>query len=325
VSGLKDNPRVAAFLARDSEPTASEQAQDDGRVAGRLPSPDNPWAVAAQFVLGRWTREYDLTLRHFHGEWWRWKGPRWRRVDEKEVRDAASEFTADAHYMKPKGTPKQGEQRQFEATDWKPNRRKIADLLEALAARAGTDEELDQPCWLDGRTDDHRVIVSCANGLLALPERRLTEHTPRFFNVADVPFDYDPDVPTPERWLRFLDELWPQDEESIALPQEWFGYVISGRTNLHAILLLVGPGRAGKGTIAWTLSRLLGRTSPGKTLEQLGDRFGLQDLIGEPLAVFPDVRIASRADARAVVARLLSISGEDPLSIDRKNRSWTRT
>jgi putative DNA primase/helicase len=50
----------------------------------------------------------------------------------------------------------------------------------------------------------------------------------------------------------------------------------------------------------------------------------LQPLIGKPLAMVSDARLSGKADGQVVVERLLSISGEDALTIDRKYReSWT--
>ena len=100
--------------------------------------------------------------------------------------------------------------------------------------------------------------------------------------------------------------------------------MISGRTDLHKILLMVGPTRRGKGVIARTLAALLGRQNvAGPTLNSLGGNFGLAPLIGKPLAVISDARFAGR-DASIVVERLLSISGEDILTVDRKYRDqWT--
>ncbi len=40
---------------------------------------------------------------------------------------------------------------------------------------------------------------------------------------------------------------------------EWFGYVISGRLDLHKILFMVGPTRGGKGVIARILTALIGK------------------------------------------------------------------
>ena len=90
-------------------------------------------------------------------------------------------------------------------------------------------------------------------------------------------------------------------------------YVISGRLDLHKILLLIGPTRAGKGVIARVLKALVGRGNyAGPTLASLGTNFGLSPLIGKPLAIISDARLGG-ANVHQVVERLLSVSGEDML------------
>ena len=82
---------------------------------------------------------------------------------------------------------------------------------------------------------------------------------------AAVPFDYDGDALDPERWDAFLAELWGEDVEQVRALQEWFGYVISGRTDEQKIMLLCGPTRGGKGAIARVLTALVGtRTRAGR-------------------------------------------------------------
>jgi putative DNA primase/helicase len=85
------------------------------------------------------------------------------------------------------------------------------------------------------------------------------------------------------------------------------------------------PRRSGKGTIARVLTALLGRDSVvSPTLASLQTPFGLAPLIGKPLAIISDARLGSRSDQAAITERLLSISGEDGLTIDRKFMpSWT--
>lgn len=166
-------------------------------------------------------------------------------------------------------------------------------------------------------------VVACANGLLHVTTRELYDHDPRYFTRVAVPFAYEPDGSDPERWLTFLDELWRDDAEAVAAMQEWFGYVISGRIDPHKILLLVGPIRSGKGTIARVLTALVGRPNvAGPTLASLGTNFGMSPLLAKTLAVVSDARLGAGSDT--VVERLLSISGEDAITVDRKYREpWT--
>jgi putative DNA primase/helicase len=83
--------------------------------------------------------------------------------------------------------------------------------------------------------------------------------------------------------------------------------------------------RSGKGTIAKILRQLLGAGNvAGPTLGSLATHFGLQSLIGRPLAIIADARLSGRTDQAIVVERLLSISGEDVQTVDRKHREpWT--
>ena len=115
------------------------------------------------------------------------------------------------------------------------------------------------------------------------------------------------------------------DAESIALAQEMAGYAVSGDTSLQKILLLVGPTRAGKGVFANVVSALVGRHNVGApTLAGMTTNFGLQDLIGKTLAVVSDARLGAKSNVAALAERLLSISGEDALTVDRKYRPpWT--
>ena len=103
------------------------------------------------------------------------------------------------------------------------------------------------------------------------------------------------------------------------------GYVLGGDTRLQKVFLLVGPKRGGKGTIARVLTGLLAQHHvAAPTLAGLSTNFGLAPLIGKPLALISDARLSTKADTKIVVERLLSISGEDSLTIHRKFRDpWT--
>ena len=103
------------------------------------------------------------------------------------------------------------------------------------------------------------------------------------------------------------------------------GYLLGGDTRLQKIFLFVGPKRAGKGTIGRVLTGLLGSHNvAAPTLASLSTNFGLAPMIGRPLALVSDARLSTKADSKIVVERLLSVSGEDSLTIDRKYKDpWT--
>jgi putative DNA primase/helicase len=282
----------------------------DADANTELPAPTAPMAVARQMVAERYSTAGELLLRHWRGGWWQWRRTHWEEREERSVRADAYAFTEHASYLTDTGSK-----------DWDPNRNKIQNLLEALAAITHLPENVNQPSWLD---TDGPLVVAVANGLLNLTDRVLLPHSPRYFNQTAVPFDYDPSA-SADRWGAFLEELWPEDRDSIEALAEFFGYVISGRLDLHKIMLIVGPTRGGKGTIARLLGKMIGpRNVAGPTLSSLSYDFGMAPLIGKPLAVISDARLDAKANTSVVVERLLSISGEDTLTVNRKYRDqWT--
>ncbi|MBP2581846.1 putative DNA primase/helicase [Streptomyces sp. PvR006] len=285
-----------------------------------LPSPSNPMAVARNLVPAWHTEDGQLRLRRWRGSWMRWNGTCWREYDEQQMRAGLYKRLEHATFCA--GLDKNGLP---EVRVWAPTKTKISNLLDALSAITFLPTDTDAPAWIDGESGKHdsSPIVACRNGLLRIRDRKLLPHSPSFFNLVSVPYDYDPDATAPA-WEAFLNGIWPDDPESIAAVQEWFGYVLSGRTDQQKILLMKGPTRSGKGTIARILKELVGKENlAGPTLAGLGTNFGLSTLVGKPLAVISDARLSGK-DNGQVVERLLTISGEDTIDIDRKFRDpWT--
>jgi putative DNA primase/helicase len=279
------------------------------------PAPSDPMAVARRLLTDH-SHAGLTTLRHWRAGWMDWQQTHWIEIEERTIRAEAYGCLEMAQYLT-----------RFGASPWLPNRRKIGDVIDAMQGIIHLPEFVDPPCWLDPGTatpDSDSSVVACCNGLLDISTRELRPLTPAFFNRVAVPFDYEPQALAPTRWLEFLDQLWPNDPDPIKALQEFFGYVLSGRTDLHKIMLMVGPARSGKGTIARVLAAMIGKGNvAGPTLASLGTNFGLAPLLGKPLAVVSDARL-SGANVHQVVERLLSVSGEDMITVDRKYRDqWT--
>ena len=207
------------------------------------------------------------------------------------------------------------------------------NILDQLKAQRHLDAKVQPPTWLN---EDYpwlpSSIVATPTSLLYLPELvRGGEHailaaTPAFFTTSALDYEPELDIPVPQAWLGFLGQLWPNDPQSIATLQDWFGYALTPDTSLQKILMMVGPPRSGKGTIARVLTRLIGEHNiASPPLASFAAQFGLAPLLGKLLAIVPDARLSGRTDQAAIVERLLSISGEDTLTIDRKNLAHVTT
>jgi putative DNA primase/helicase len=320
---------VIADMRRDAakrEPDPETPAEVASRLIGSgesddaWPSPHDPMAVARRYMQG-YTLDGMPLLRRWRGTWMRWETTRWAEADDASVRSEL--YTALEHAIWV-GEGKDGEPVE---SSWRPNKNKIANVLDALGAITHLPDTVNPPAWLarGGTRSAYcrtNPIVACANGLLDVGTRQLQDHDPAFFNVVSVPFPYEAGAVAPA-WTEFLGQLWPDDQDAVDALQEWIGYLLSGRTDMHKILLVIGPTRAGKGTIGRITKMLLGEDNvAGPTLSSLSTNFGLAPLIGKPLATIADARLPGAS--HVVVERLLSISGEDTLTIDRKFREpWT--
>jgi putative DNA primase/helicase len=279
-----------------------------------LPSPGRPYEVAVIFLTQKYCAPtMERTLHWWRDTWFTWRGSYWQELTRSSLRAQLYHFTALATYEDAQGNMKM----------WAPTEKKISDLAGALASLCELSNKIDTPCWLDGRTTG--AVVAVANGLLDAATRQLTPHTPQFFNLHAVPFAYDAAAGEPEHWFAFLDSVWPSPDPAAVHPaqdllQEWFGYVLSGRTDFQKMLLMQGPTRGGRGTIGRVLTGLLGKENVvGLRLDDLGENFGMAHLIGKPLAVIGDERFSGRKMSE-VVSALLMITGEDAIPVNRKHR-----
>jgi putative DNA primase/helicase len=209
---------------------------------------------------------------------------------------------------------------------------RVIDALEHCE-RIRISSDLEAPCWLpsadQATVSKHKAtdLFACKGGLVDLVTGEKLGYLPSFFNLNAADFDYDPKAEGKcERWEKFLSEIQPNDPEAQETIEEMLAYSLTADRSLQKIFLLIGPPRAGKGTIVRVLTALLGAANvKSPTCESLGGPFGLAPLIGMKAAVIPDARLEGRG-THALVERLLSISGQDALSVNRKGKMhWDGT
>jgi P4 family phage/plasmid primase-like protien len=126
-----------------------------------------------------------------------------------------------------------------------------------------------------------------------------------------------------DRWLQFLEEVFPNDPQESALLQEWFGYNLVADTSQEKLMFFVGRPGAGKGTVLEALRAMLGPGQVASTsFDSLVGDFGLQPLLGKLAAIMPDAHITKRGDPAKALQVLKEISGRDSVSINRKNKDF---
>ncbi len=340
---IADGKGIDDLLAAGKTPTVLTGAAVDEAVAkivteaaacmptaGTAKEADNDPHRLARLFLEAYQHDGFPTLYYQRETWLEWDGAAYQEVSLSEVRARLvarikEEFDRLNILLLQRPTKEDEEPKNAQRVTG----RLVSDVLQALASLALLPGASEPPCWLTTpEPAKPQDILAARNGLLVLSAlvrgeaSPLLPSTPAFFCRNAVGYDFQAEAPRPTRWLDFLGEAMPNDQDAIDALQEWFGYCLTPDTSQQKILLVVGPRRSGKGTISRVLKALIG---PGNvcapTLSSLATNFGLWPLLGKTLALISDARLGQRSGSSATIEeRLLSISGEDPITVDRKHR-----
>jgi len=149
--------------------------------------------------------------------------------------------------------------------------------------------------------------------------------TPDFFCPYALDYGFDPKAPEINALHDFLGSVWPGDGESYQALQEWLGYLLTPDKSQHKMALLIGPPRSGRGTICRLIKKLIGASNVAHPkLSGLATLFGMECLIGKPVAIIGDARQSNRGDWALALENILGITGDDGATIARKNKvDWT--
>lgn len=283
--------------------TASDSASNWGGVV--LPQPMAPMWVAKELLKTYFSTKF-CSLRYWRGDFYIWTGSFYTSISFRELEAEVWKITEDAKYER-----KDSLGNVTALLWWLPNQKSVAGVMKALCAATLIDDEQEEDRCL--ATSNYVLEITNSGDVMLKP------HSSQRFNLFALSFRYDENAMW-DKWFKFLEQVFPSDQESIDFIQEWFGYVLSGRTDQQKMASFVGLPRSGKGTISRILQELIGNSFiSNPSIKSLSGQFGEQSLIGKQLAVISDARWDSYNVDQAIQV-LLAITGEDARTVNRKNR-----
>ena len=284
-----------------------------------------PLELAKRWLKTAYFQDDIFTLRVFHGNWYAYNGQCYREIDKANIRQQLYRFFGDKQYKKihSKG---------FDILNYDPTKQKLDQIMDALLAFCPITAE-EFPCWLDSdhSANDPRQILVFPNGYLDIKDYTidgdfdLKKPTPHYFSLACYPYDFNPNA-TCVLWQHFLQEIFADDPLKISLLQEWFGYNLIPDNSYEKFMMLLGPTRAGKGTILDVLTYILGEDQVLATsFRDYTRRFAMFPFLGKLAAVIGDVSVGANYDATEALNMLKRITGNDAIMVERKGRDITQT
>jgi putative DNA primase/helicase len=278
-------------------------------------SPNRTKPIADAFIEKFYTIDGVPAIKFQNDNFYVWKNNAYRPIETKEIQSKMLHFLDGCVTEKKFG--KETIYDQFPAKDSTVN--SAVSAVTNVAFRNNCEKI---PGWLgdsEPPVEDTSMIVFGKTRNLDIKTMKTFEASPKWFNYNALDFDYDENDPKccPE-WNHFLKQIFKEDSESVPMLMQFIGLLLTPITKFQKALLIVGPKRSGKGTIGRVIRKLVGDLNCcSPTTDGLTGQFGLQSLIGKTVAIVSDARFSGQNQS-ILIERILNITGEDAITIDRK-------
>ncbi len=188
------------------------------------------------------------TWLQWNGDFWVWCHSKDEDILAKEAAKKVSEIYAEAFIANP-----QAVELKSAALNAKQirNNNKRNDMLQAASTEPGM--FIKSIAELDADT----MLLGCENGVLDLRTGPLLDPDPKMLMTKSVNASFDRLAECP-KWLKFLDETFSGNEETIRYLQKALGYSITGNVSEEVVHFCSGFGRNGKTLMTNVIYELLG-------------------------------------------------------------------
>ncbi len=305
---------AASIPARDGEPAASavpaphipiQQFQQLSLIIdGINKAEDDPYRLADLFLESHTHQSPEgpiHRIRFYRESFHRWDRTHWRQISEAELAAAVTETIEDEFQRQNLDAMQFVQPNKPAPVAKKTTCGLVTNVINAIKAATILPDQIDQPAWVIDRSVANqsrvRSLISAQNGIVDVvaagddqsqfpppsspsPDA-LRPHSPALFSPVVLPCDYDPSADCP-RWQEFLSTNFQDDEDLIALLQQWFGYCLGTSASHQRFLLMEGEGRNGKSVICAALTALLGPSNVSHVpLEFFGEKHALISTLGK--------------------------------------------
>ena len=247
-----------------------------------------------------------LLLNYWNERLFRYNGSAYKRMSKTELIDQIIFFLRKELSLRDLARPRFAE-----------------DVYANIRAAARLGHADNGSVLLDEIVKSGKTLIPVLNGMIDLTETLnsgaspiLVPHNPKIMNFHCLPYEYDSSARCP-RWESIMRDFFADEDDTIKLIQEWFGYLLIPDTSFEAMMLLVGDGSNGKSLMINAMAELLGTDNfSAVALEQIrADRtFTLVPMIGKLANIVGEVSEMCKP-AQDILKQIVS---GDPIAVDEK-------
>jgi putative DNA primase/helicase len=189
-------------------------------------------------------------------------------------------------------------------------------LLKSIAELVRSDELASHKDFFL-RNPRELPVIHAANGMFRLEkDGTISRHefSPKFRSRNLIPVAYDKDAQAPHFKTKLLNGLSEEDSETL---QRYYGLVLIGGNRAQKLLMLLGKGGVGKGTIVRLGNLIIGRANTGQLrVSEIGGRFESYRLIGKLLLTV--VEATHDCLEKRGAETIKALVGHDPMDAEKK-------
>ncbi len=283
--------------------------------------PDIFTSDVGQIIARTWLEQEKIEgghiiLRNYLSKWVEYTGNCYEDLEEKNMRGQLYSYLEGKKFAR---VTANGD---VIIDAYKPTRSRINDIIDSLnqwCPIAGS-----APMWLTKEPRPDPVnLIAFQNGILDVNEYvkgKIVMHnqSPEFFSFDILPYDFNEDADSP-LWEQASQDIFNGRPDDILLLHQWWGYNCVPDMSLDSFMLFTGPSRSGKSTIVETMQAVLGHKLCASTsFQSLAGQFGYQPLVNKYSVIMADARQAKKEQMNAALEKLLTVTGGDPVSVNRK-------
>jgi len=113
--------------------------------------------------------------------------------------------------------------------------------------------------------DNDPMLFNCESGIVDLTTGEIKPHEKTSMMSKYSP--YPVSKKKPQRWLKFLEEIFAGDKELIKYVQKVFGYAMTGSTKEQCVFILLGDGNNGKSLLLQIINDVMGSYGAASSVE----------------------------------------------------------
>lgn len=108
------------------------------------------------------------------------------------------------------------------------------------------------------KLDANPMLLNTKSGIVDLTNGSISPHDPKMMMAKLAPYEVAPEGDTPEKFIKFLQEITCDDDEMLDYFQYHLGYALTGSTKHQCLFFYFGMGSNGKSQIGELMQAIMG-------------------------------------------------------------------